>query len=65
MIVPGSDRLSAARVRAGGFDDRPVGAPEHVLGRERQQPLDDAPRGYQLFKDKTDGNIRSVFLPHG
>jgi threonine dehydrogenase-like Zn-dependent dehydrogenase len=27
-------------------------------------PLDDAPRGYQIFKDKVDGNVRSVFLPN-
>jgi threonine dehydrogenase-like Zn-dependent dehydrogenase len=27
-------------------------------------PLDDAPAGYQMFKDKTDNNVRSVFLPH-
>jgi threonine dehydrogenase-like Zn-dependent dehydrogenase len=27
-------------------------------------PLDDAPGGYQMFKDKTDGNVRSVFLPN-
>ncbi|WBQ08362.1 zinc-dependent alcohol dehydrogenase [Kribbella sp. CA-293567] len=28
-------------------------------------PLTDGPKGYQMFKDKTDGNIRSVFLPAG
>ena len=27
--------------------------------------LDDGPRGYEIFKDKKDGNVRSVFLPHG
>jgi threonine dehydrogenase-like Zn-dependent dehydrogenase len=27
-------------------------------------PLDDAPTGYQIFKDKVDNNVRSVFLPH-
>jgi threonine dehydrogenase-like Zn-dependent dehydrogenase len=26
-------------------------------------PLVDGPRGYQLFKDKEDGNIRTVFVP--
>ena len=26
-------------------------------------PLTDAPKGYQLFKDKQDGCVRSVFLP--
>ena len=26
-------------------------------------PLGDGPRGYQMFKDKEDGNIRSVFRP--
>lgn len=28
-------------------------------------PLEDAARGYQVFKDKTDGCVRSVFLPNG
>ncbi|ADB31045.1 Alcohol dehydrogenase GroES domain protein [Kribbella flavida DSM 17836] len=28
-------------------------------------PLSEAPAGYQMFKDKTDGNLRSVFLPTG
>jgi threonine dehydrogenase-like Zn-dependent dehydrogenase len=28
-------------------------------------PLRDGPRGYELFKDKKDGNIRSVFVPGG
>ena len=28
-------------------------------------PLDDAPRGYQLFKEKQDGCVRAVFTPHG
>ena len=27
-------------------------------------PLDDAPEGYRLFKDKEDGCVRSVFLPN-
>ncbi|HWG99279.1 MAG TPA: zinc-dependent alcohol dehydrogenase [Pilimelia sp.] len=27
-------------------------------------PLDEAPAGYRMFKDKTDHNVRSVFLPH-
>jgi hypothetical protein len=26
--------------------------------------LDDGPHGYELFEDKKDGNVRSVFLPH-
>jgi threonine dehydrogenase-like Zn-dependent dehydrogenase len=26
-------------------------------------PLDDGPRGYAMFKDKQDGNLRSVFRP--
>jgi threonine dehydrogenase-like Zn-dependent dehydrogenase len=28
-------------------------------------PLDDAPRGYDLFKNKKDGCVRAVFEPHG
>jgi threonine dehydrogenase-like Zn-dependent dehydrogenase len=28
-------------------------------------PLDDAPRGYRMFKDKEDGCVRSVFEPTG
>jgi threonine dehydrogenase-like Zn-dependent dehydrogenase len=28
-------------------------------------PLDDGPKGYRMFKDKEDGNLRSVFLPNG
>jgi len=28
-------------------------------------PLDDGPRGYDLFKNKKDGNLRSVFVPAG
>jgi len=31
----------------------------HTMG------LDDGPHGYEIFKDKKDGNVRSVFLPHG
>jgi threonine dehydrogenase-like Zn-dependent dehydrogenase len=27
--------------------------------------LDDGPHGYEIFKEKKDGNVRSVFLPHG
>ena len=26
-------------------------------------PLEDGPRGYQMFKDKTDGCVRAVFQP--
>jgi threonine dehydrogenase-like Zn-dependent dehydrogenase len=28
-------------------------------------PLTDGPKGYEMFKNKEDGNIRSVFLPNG
>jgi len=28
-------------------------------------PLDEGPRGYELFKNKQDGNLRSVFVPAG
>jgi threonine dehydrogenase-like Zn-dependent dehydrogenase len=28
-------------------------------------PLDDAPKGYEMFKDKEDGCVRAVFRPHG
>jgi threonine dehydrogenase-like Zn-dependent dehydrogenase len=28
-------------------------------------PLTDAPRGYRMFKEKEDGCVRAVFLPHG
>lgn len=28
-------------------------------------PLDDGPRGYEMFKTKEDGCVRAVFLPHG
>jgi threonine dehydrogenase-like Zn-dependent dehydrogenase len=28
-------------------------------------PLDDAPEGYRLFKEKEDGCVRAVFLPNG
>ena len=31
----------------------------HVL------PLDEAPEGYRIFKEKEDGCVRAVFLPHG
>jgi threonine dehydrogenase-like Zn-dependent dehydrogenase len=31
----------------------------HVL------PLEEAPRGYRLFKEKEDGCVRAVFTPHG
>jgi threonine dehydrogenase-like Zn-dependent dehydrogenase len=27
--------------------------------------LDDAPKGYELFKNKEDGCLRSVFMPNG
>jgi threonine dehydrogenase-like Zn-dependent dehydrogenase len=28
-------------------------------------PLTDGPKGYEMFKNKEDGNLRSVFLPNG
>ncbi|SDD64583.1 zinc-dependent alcohol dehydrogenase [Auraticoccus monumenti] len=28
-------------------------------------PLEDGPKGYQMFKDKEDGCVRAVFRPHG
>jgi hypothetical protein len=28
-------------------------------------PLDEAPRGYDMFKQKLDGCVRAVFLPAG
>jgi hypothetical protein len=28
-------------------------------------PLEDAARGYEMFKAKEDGCVRAVFLPHG
>ncbi len=28
-------------------------------------PLEEAPRGYELFKEKEDGCVRAVFRPHG
>lgn len=43
------------RIAAGDIDTRPLLT--HPL------PLDDAPRGYELFKDKTDGCVRAVFFP--
>ena len=27
-------------------------------------PLDEAPQGYQMFKDKEDNCVRAVFLPN-
>jgi threonine dehydrogenase-like Zn-dependent dehydrogenase len=38
-------------------------ATEHLA--THTMPLSEGPRGYRMFKDKTDQNIRSVFLPHG
>jgi hypothetical protein len=26
-------------------------------------PLDEGPKGYQMFKEKTDGCVRAVFTP--
>jgi threonine dehydrogenase-like Zn-dependent dehydrogenase len=28
-----------------------------------RMPLDDAPRGYEMFRDKEDGCLRAVFTP--
>jgi threonine dehydrogenase-like Zn-dependent dehydrogenase len=28
-------------------------------------PLDEGPRGYEMFKTKEDGCVRAVFLPNG
>ena len=28
-----------------------------------RMPLEEAPRGYELFKDKEDGCLRAVFAP--
>lgn len=45
------------RIAAGELDTRHLAT--HVL------PLDDGPRGYQMFKDKAEGCVRAVFLPAG
>lgn len=36
---------------------------EHLATHEL--PLQEGPRGYEMFKDKLDGCVRSVFLPNG
>ena len=33
------------------------------LKRAHPMPLDDGPRGYDLFKNKRDGCVRAVFQP--
>jgi threonine dehydrogenase-like Zn-dependent dehydrogenase len=38
-------------------------ATEHLA--THTMPLSEGPQGYRMFKDKTDQNIRSVFLPDG
>jgi threonine dehydrogenase-like Zn-dependent dehydrogenase len=38
-------------------------APEYLA--THVMPLDEAPRGYDLFKNKEDGCVRAVFLPNG
>ena len=45
------------RIARGDLDTR------HLVTHEMS--LDDAPRGYQMFKDKDDGCVRVVFRPHG
>jgi threonine dehydrogenase-like Zn-dependent dehydrogenase len=44
------------RIAAGQLDTR------HLVTHE--MALDEAPRGYQIFKDKEDGCVRAVFRPH-
>lgn len=44
------------RIAAGDLDIR------HLVTHE--MTLDEAPRGYQMFKDKEDGCVRAVFRPH-
>jgi threonine dehydrogenase-like Zn-dependent dehydrogenase len=44
------------RIAAGELDTR------HLVTHELS--LDEAPRGYQMFKDKEDGCVRAVFRPH-
>jgi threonine dehydrogenase-like Zn-dependent dehydrogenase len=44
------------RIAVGDLDTR------HLVTHE--MTLDEAPRGYQLFKDKEDGCVRAVFRPH-
>ena len=44
------------RIAAGDLDTR------HLVTHEMS--LDEAPRGYQMFKDKEDGCVRAVFRPH-
>ncbi|MFC5268090.1 hypothetical protein ACFPJ1_38765 [Kribbella qitaiheensis] len=38
-------------------------ATEHLA--THTMPLSEGSQGYRMFKDKTDQNIRSVFLPDG
>jgi hypothetical protein len=35
-----------------------------VVATAHVMPLDDAPQGYQIFKDKKDNCVRPVFLPN-
>jgi threonine dehydrogenase-like Zn-dependent dehydrogenase len=44
------------RIAAGDLD------PRHLVTHE--MTLDEAPRGYQMFKDKEDGCVHAVFRPH-
>jgi threonine dehydrogenase-like Zn-dependent dehydrogenase len=44
------------RIAAGDLD------PRHLITHE--MALDEAPRGYQMFRDKEDGCVRAVFRPH-
>jgi threonine dehydrogenase-like Zn-dependent dehydrogenase len=44
------------RIAVGDLDTR------HLVTHE--MTLDEAPRGYQMFKDKEDGCVRAVFRPH-
>jgi threonine dehydrogenase-like Zn-dependent dehydrogenase len=45
------------RIARGDLDTR------HLVSHEMS--LDDAPRGYEMFKNKEDGCVRAVFRPHG
>ena len=45
------------RIARGELDTRHLAT--HVL------PLDEAPRGYEMFKTKQDGCVRAVFRPAG
>ena len=59
MNVADKARDAPSKVRSGVLN----GELDPSILVSHRMPLEDAPRGYELFKDKEDGCMRAVFEP--